>query len=89
MFSDFVGGADIWMVEGRGGASFALKALEAHGIIGKFVRQEFQSDEAAEFEILGLVHHTHAAGSELLDDPVVRDDLVKQSRGPPTLSAES
>ncbi len=79
MLSNFVGGADIWVVEGRGGASFALKALEAYGIVGEFVGQELERDEAAEFEILGLVDHTHPTATDLLDDPVVRDDLVQQA----------
>jgi hypothetical protein len=51
-------------------------------IFGDIVRQEFQSDKAAEFDVLSLVDHTHAAAAEFLDDPVMRD-------GPPDHWRES
>ncbi len=44
------------------------------------IRQELQSNEAAEFGVLGLVDHTHAALAELLDNAVTRDGLVDHTR---------
>src|SRR5215813_2337198 len=39
------------------------------------LRQELQGDETSKIEVLGLVHHTHPAAAELLDDAVMRDGL--------------
>jgi hypothetical protein len=39
------------------------------------VRQKLQ-DKAVEPDVLGLVHHTHAATTELFDDAVGRDGLA-------------
>ena len=52
------------------------KRSRACGSFGYVIRQELQSDEAAEFGVLGLVDHTHAAPAELLDDAVMRDGLA-------------
>jgi hypothetical protein len=46
-----------------------------------FFGQEFQSHEAVEFNVLGLVHDTHAAAAELLDNAVVRDGLPDERVG--------
>ena len=78
MVCDFVDGADVGMVQGGGSASFAAEAFQRLLILRNFVRQEFQSHEAAEHGVLGLVHHTHPAAAELLDDAVVRNGLAKQ-----------
>ena len=38
------------------------------------IGQEFQRDVAAEPEVLGPVHHTHAASTQPIDNPIVRND---------------
>ena len=76
LLADFVDGADVGMVQCGGGLGFALKTAESLGVLGYFVGQKLESDEAAEFGVLGLVDHTHPAAAELLDDAVVRDGLA-------------
>ena len=75
-FADFIYGADVGMVQSGGGTCFAAKAFQCLRILGHFVGQEFQGDEAAKLGVLGLVDHTHPAAAELLDDAVVRDGLA-------------
>ncbi len=43
---DFVDGADVGMIERRGGAGFALEALEGLTVGGESVGEEFQGDVA-------------------------------------------
>ena len=47
-------------------------------VVGHLVRQEFQSYEAVELGVLGLVDHTHAATAQLFDDVVVGDGLPEE-----------
>src|ERR1700722_286340 len=74
--ADFINGADVGMVESGGGAGFTAETLEGLRVAGKLVGQEFESDEAAEFSVLGFVDHAHAAAAELFHDAVVGDGLV-------------
>ena len=55
----------------------APRAGSAHGlgIVGQFVGQKLESDATTEAKILGLIDHAHAATTQLLQDPVVRDGL--------------
>src|SRR6516162_2978348 len=61
------------MVQSGGGAGFTLKALQSLAVLGKMFRQKLQGDEAAELGVLGLINHTHAAATQLLEDAVMRD----------------
>jgi hypothetical protein len=60
------------MVQSRGGARFALKAFQSLAVLGKMFRQELQGDEPAELHVLGLVDHTHATATQLLEDAMMR-----------------
>jgi hypothetical protein len=42
--------------------------------------KEFESHKAAKIGILGLIHHTHPAAAELLNDAVMRYGLADQSK---------
>jgi hypothetical protein len=55
---------------------FALETAQRLRILGDFIGQELQSDEAVEAGVLGLVDDTHAAAPELFQDAVVRDCLA-------------
>jgi len=48
-------------------------------IFGDIVGEEFESNEAPEFYVLGLIDHTHSAATQFLNDSVVRNDLTKHS----------
>ena len=69
--------ADIGMVQGGGGLGFALEAAQSLRIAGNF-GQKLQRNETVQPSVLGLVHNTHPAAAELLDDAVVRDGLTDQ-----------
>src|SRR5262249_21169421 len=68
------------MIQGRGGTSFPLETFERLPILGQLFGQELQGDAAAELGVFGLVDHTHAAATELLQDAVVRDGLADHGR---------
>jgi len=64
------------MIQGRSRLRFTLESGQDLCILGDFVRQELESDEAVELYILGLVDHTHPAAAQLLQDAVMPDDLA-------------
>ena len=76
---DLMDGANIRMIQGRRGFGFALKSAQSLRIFGDIVGEEFESDEAPEFYVLGLIDHTHPAATQLLNDSVVRNDLTNHS----------
>src|ERR1022692_1304358 len=68
--------ADVGMVQGRSGLSFALEAVECLRVFGHVVGQELESHKAAELYVLGLVNDAHTPTAQLLDDAVVRYGLA-------------
>src|ERR1019366_6471345 len=73
---NFVDGADVRMIQCRGGFGFALKAAECLRVFGYLVGQEFERNKATELHICGLIDHAHAAAADLAEDAVVRDGLA-------------
>ena len=73
---NLVDGADVGMIQGRSSFGFALEAAESLLIFGHFIGQELEGHKATEFDILGLVDHTHPAAAQFLDDAVVRNGLA-------------
>ncbi len=63
VFADFVDGTDVGMVEGGGGAGFALEALKGLAIVSESLGQKLQCDMAAEAEVFSLEYLAHAAGA--------------------------
>ena len=76
MFPNLINGADVGMVQRRGGLCFPLKTAERLGIFGDLIRQELQGREAVQANVLGLIHHAHATAAQLAQDAVVGDRLV-------------
>jgi hypothetical protein len=68
--------ADVWMIEGRSGFGFALEAGESVRAFGRVIGQKLEGDRATEFEIFGLVHHSHSPSTQPLEDAVMRDSLA-------------
>ncbi len=64
----FVEGADVRMVQRRGGAGGPPKARG--GIGPAVVQRNLQGDEPAQFRVVGQVNHAHAALAELHQDAV-------------------
>jgi hypothetical protein len=77
---NFVDGADVGMIQGGGSLCFTLEAAQGLSVFCYLVGQELERDEATELHILGLVHHTHPAATQFLDDAVVRDGLAHELR---------
>src|SRR5215467_6274066 len=74
-FGDLVNGADVGMVERRGGSGLAPKPLQRLRIFGQRFWKEFGRDVAAEVQILSLINHTHSSAAVFLNDAVVRNGL--------------
>ena len=69
--ADIVDGANARQVQSGCGARLAMKTLEGLRVASHLFRQEFQRHDAAELQVLGAVHHSHAAASDALKDAVV------------------
>jgi len=64
------------MIQGRCGARLSAKPLQHLRVASNVIGQELEGDEPAQASILGLVHHTHSAAAQLLNDAVMRDGLA-------------
>jgi hypothetical protein len=73
MLPNVVHRADVWMVQRRGSARLAAEAFEELAVVGEFRGQELERHRAAKLGVLGLVDHTHAPATQLLQNAVVRD----------------
>ncbi len=49
VFGNFMDGADVGVIEGRGGARFTSEAFKRLRVTGEMVGKKFQGDGAAEF----------------------------------------
>ena len=76
LLTNFIDGADIGMVQGRGRLRLSLEAGKGLGVFGDFIRQELQGDKPVQGNVLGLVNHTHPPAADLLDNAVMGYDLV-------------
>ena len=64
------------MIQRRGRPRFPPNALERLLVARDIIRQEFECDEPAQLGVFSLVHHPHAATTELFDDMVMRNGLA-------------
>src|SRR5882724_5819250 len=64
------------MIQGGGGTRFLLEPLNGVTVPRQLFGQELQGDQAAELDILRLVHYTHPAATELFQNAVMRDGLA-------------
>ena len=81
MLANFVDGADVGVIQGRGGTGFAAETFERLRVVGEFVGQKLQGYEAAKLVVFGLVDHAHPAPAQLVDNAVVRDGLTDHGIG--------
>jgi hypothetical protein len=75
-----VDGADIGVVQARGGACLATKALRRLAVLGVGVRQHLQRDQPSQPSVLGLVDNAHPAGAQLIEDLVLAECLADLQR---------
>jgi hypothetical protein len=50
--------------------------LASRSVLFQLFRKKLERDKMVQPSVLGLVHHTHAAAAEPLDDAVMRDGLA-------------
>ena len=81
VLADFVSSTDVGMVERRGRARLAVETFDELAVLGQLYGQELQGDRPAELGVLGLVHHAHAAPTQLFQNPVVGNGLAGHGAG--------
>ena len=81
LLTDIVNGADVGMVQGRGGLSFPLETSQGLRIARHLIWEELQGDEAVQAGVFGLIDDAHPPAPELPDNFVVRDRLADHGVG--------
>src|SRR2546428_7329780 len=76
VLADLVDRANIGMIQGGSCPRFTLKSLQRLMIGRELIGQELESNVAAQAQVFGLVDHTHAAATQLLQDTVVGNGLA-------------
>ena len=51
--------------------------------MSKFFKKKFRRNVAVKLEVFRLVHHTHPAAAQLLDDAIVRNGLADHGKKRP------
>jgi hypothetical protein len=74
VLAEVVDGADIGMIERRGGARLPLETLDRGGVIREPRREELERDVASQASVLRPIDNAHSAAAEFVEDPVMRDD---------------
>ena len=64
------------VAEGGGGSSLPLEAFSRQALGQVLLREELQSDLAAESCVFGLVYDAHTSAAQLAEDAVVRDGFA-------------
>ena len=73
MLVDLVDGADVLVIERRGGACFHAKTLQRLRTHCDVAGKKFERDATAEREILGFIDDPHAAAADFTDNLEVRN----------------
>src|SRR5260370_32707886 len=81
MRTDVVAGADMCVIYCRGGLRFRLETRQSLCILGNFVREKFQSDEAMEAGVFRFVDDSHSTAAEFFHDAVMGYVLAYQRLG--------
>ena len=76
VLADVVNGADVRMIQGRGGAGLTLETIDRMRMLRQFRRQELQRHVPLQARVLSAIDDTHPPTSQLLDDAIVGDGLA-------------
>jgi hypothetical protein len=79
-FADLIDRANIGVIDGGRSLRFTLEAVHGCAIAGHVFGQELQRNFTLQLQVFGAVHHAHATAAELLDNAIVRDNLVQHCR---------
>jgi hypothetical protein len=77
VLANFVNGADVGVIQSRGGAGLTPEALERLGIVRQAVWQKLESDKTTELDVLSLIDDAHPAAADFFQDAVMRDRFPK------------
>jgi hypothetical protein len=70
--------ANVRVIEGGGGPGFALKAFEGSRLAGQLSGQKLDGHTSGKFQVLALIHQSHASAAEKPDQPVMGYPLTRQ-----------
>ncbi len=76
VMADVVDGQDVWMVERRNRSGLAFEPAQALFVAKRPVRQHFQREPAPQPDVLRKIDLGHPAGSERLEDSIVRQHVA-------------
>jgi hypothetical protein len=62
-------------VPSQSGLRLAMESFQRGAVVAQVLWKELEGHVSMEARVLGLVHHTHAASSELPEDAVARESL--------------
>ena len=77
VFADFVDGADVGVIEGRGGLGLAFETKQRFLVVREIVGQEFEGNETVEFGVFGFIDDAHTTATEFFDNAIVSDGLAE------------
>ena len=76
MLTHIMDGADVGMVQRRGGPGFTLESFQCLAVLRQLVRKELQGHMPAQASVFGFVNDTHSSATELLYDFVMSDRVA-------------
>src|SRR5947209_15542845 len=65
--------ADVRMIESRCRPSLAPQTFQRLRRLRQFIGKKFKRHDSPQPQVLGLIHNSHAAAAQSLEDPVMRD----------------
>ena len=78
---DLVDGADVGVIDRRGGAGLAQEPALVRLVGAAVGGEELEGDQPLELEVLRLVHDARTASTEAFEDPVAGDGAADQREG--------
>jgi hypothetical protein len=75
LLANVVNRAYVGMIQCRGGLRFSLETCERLWIFGQALRQEFESDTAAQASVFSFIDDALATTAEFFEDSIVGDGL--------------
>src|SRR5678815_408446 len=75
-FSDLINSQNVWVIKSGSCLRFLDKAIQFVRVFAELIVQELDRDFAIEFRVLGEIDFTHAAGSDLGNDAVMRQGRI-------------
>ena len=78
MLADVIERTNVGMVERRHRLRLSLKAVQPLWVSRKVLRQKFKRHKTMQAGVLGLIHHSHTAAAEFLNNFIMRNCSTNQ-----------